>query len=285
MEKIVGKTYSGERSLFKAKDLEIHDAVFLEGESPLKEAHNVSVFSSTFTWKYPLWYSKNAKVVDSVFENESHAGFWYIEGASFARCLFKERKNFRHASRVSLKDSKFMDADETLWWCDDISGQGLYFLGNYVGMQSKRMSFDSIVIDGNYPFDGASEVIIKNSVLNSKDAFWNAHGITLENCEINGEYFGWNSSNVVLKRCKIRSHQGFCYMDDVTLIDCEIYDSDLTFEYVSNAKVRIIKGELDVKNPISGSFVAPKYKNIELSDDMRVQKDNLSFRGLDDGEI
>ncbi len=285
MEKIVGKTYSGERSLFMAKDLEIHDAVFLEGESPLKEARNVSVYSSTFTWKYPLWYSKNVKVVDSVFENESHAGFWYIEDASFAGCLFKERKNFRYASKVSLKDSKFMDANETLWWSNDISGEGLYFRGNYVGMQSKRMNFDNIVIDGNYPFDGASDVVIKNSVLNSKDAFWNAHGIVLEDCEINGEYFGWNSSNVTLKRCKIKSHQGFCYMDEVTLIDCEICDSDLTFEYVSSAKVKIIKGELDIKNPISGSFFAPKYKRIELSDDARVEKERLSFESLADGKI
>lgn len=286
MQTLKGKTFSGERSLFRASNIHLIDARFLEGESPLKESENIEIDRATFTWKYPLWYSKKIKVKDASFINEAHAGIWYTKDASFTDCRFEERKSFRHSSDISLTRCEFLDARETLWWCQGVEGKELAFRGDYVAMGSSDLSFVDIKIIGNYPFDGAKRVHIKNSYLQSKDAFWNAEDILIEDSTIEGEYFGWNSRKVTLRHCKIVSHQGFCYMDDVVLEDCEIENSDLTFEYVSNANVVISKGELDLKNPLSGVFVAPSYKNIEFSDE-RIDRNLVKIirKGETDGSI
>ena len=52
---------TGERALFHARDLNIYDTIFDDGESPLKESRNIELWSSMFKWKYPLWYCKNIK--------------------------------------------------------------------------------------------------------------------------------------------------------------------------------------------------------------------------------
>ena len=277
MEKIVGKSCSGERSLFGVKDLELDNVTFFEGESPLKETEHILVKNCSFSWKYPLWYSKELEVRDSRFYNESHAGIWCTKDSSFDGCVFEEGKNFRHAENIEISNCVFSKASETIWWCEKMKVQKCSFAGDYLGLGSKNSTFDSIEVNGNYPFDGSKNIHIKNSVLHSKDAFWNSENILIEDSVIESEYFGWNSKNVKLVRTKIVSHQGFCYMDNVTLIDCEMHDSDLTFEYVSNANVTIVKGELDLKNPISGTFIAPSFKAILLND-KRVEKEHLIFQ-------
>ena len=49
------KLLTGERALFASRDLRIVDSVFDDGESPLKESHNIELENSSFKWKYPLW--------------------------------------------------------------------------------------------------------------------------------------------------------------------------------------------------------------------------------------
>lgn len=281
MEKIIGKSYSGERSLFGAKDLILEDVTFLEGESPLKESSNIELQKCSFSWKYPLWYSKQLKVKECRFYNESHAGIWYTKDSSFEGSSFEEGKNFRHSHDIAISNCAFSKAAETLWWCNKIQVKDCSFNGDYLGLGTSDSSFDSIKIDGNYPFDGSRNIHIKKSVLHSKDAFWNSENVLIEDSVIEGEYFGWNSKNIKLVRTKIISHQGFCYMDNVTLIDCEMIDSDLTFEYVSHANAHLVKGELDLKNPISGTFLAPSFKAILLNDE-RVEKDHLVFKKTGD---
>ena len=58
---------TGERALFKARDLQIEDCIFADGESPLKESRNIHVVSSSFQWKYPFCYSKDIIVKNSSF--------------------------------------------------------------------------------------------------------------------------------------------------------------------------------------------------------------------------
>lgn len=281
MEVIKDRSFSGERSLFKMSDLSLENVLFLEGESPLKEGKNIRVSRCSFSWKYPLWYCQGVDVSFSRFYNESHAGIWYTRDGRFGSCVFEEGKNFRHSSNIVIVRCSFQKASETLWWCRNCSVKESYAKGEYFGLGSSDIELEGVQIDGNYPFDGSKRVRARHCVFNSKDAFWNSEDVLLEDCEIHGEYFGWNSKKVVLKRCKIVSHQGFCYMDDVRLEDCEMTDSDLTFEYVSNASVHLSKGELDLKNPISGTFVAPSFKNVLLEDD-RTHKDEIFIK---EGEL
>ena len=67
MELVKQAYLKGERALFKSHDLKVEDSVFADGESPLKESKNNHIQTSTFSWKYPIWYSNNIKVENSVF--------------------------------------------------------------------------------------------------------------------------------------------------------------------------------------------------------------------------
>lgn len=276
MKLIEKESFEGERSLFQSHDLHLKECTFLEGESPLKESSSLLVENCTFLWKYPFWYGKDFEVWECLFKNEAHAGIWYTKDSSFRSCRFEEGKNFRHAENIELDSCLFLKATETFWWCHKIHGKRLHIEGDYAFMQSEDIELEDTEILGNYPFDGSKRVRLRNSRLHSKDAFWNSEEITLIDCELDGEYFGWNSKKVTLINCVIKSHQGFCYMDQVTLKGCHFLEGDLTFEYVSNADVDVVEGSLDIKHPISGRFLAPSYKEI-LLDDPRVEKGKLVF--------
>lgn len=270
MQKIIKKTLTGERALFMTHGAEIEDCHFLDGESPLKESGDLKLTNDLFSYKYPLWYGENIVVKDCRFEEMARAGIWYSKHLHFSNCLFEAPKCFRKCHDLTIEDSEFLLAEETLWWNDGIVLKNVKAKhANYLGMGSSNVKADHIEIIGDYLFDGVKNLEIRDSLLECKDAFWNSENVYIENSKIEGEYFGWNSKNMVIKNSTIKSHQGFCYMDGLTMIDCIIEGSDLTFEYCSNLKVSIIGGCLSIKNPISGEIHIGKVEEI-ITDDKRI---------------
>jgi hypothetical protein len=120
---------------------------------------------------------------------------------------------------------------------------------------------ENIVLDGNYFLDGARNVVIKNSVLNSKDSFWNCENVEVYDSTIIGEYIGWNSINVKFVNCKIETNQGFCYMEHLILENCVLENTDLAFEFSRvNA---VVNSKIDsVKNILSGKVKAKEIGEI-----------------------
>lgn len=265
MQKIINGDFEGERSLFKAQDLEIRNTIFHDGESPLKESNNIKLNKVEFKWKYPLWYSKNIKVSNSIFRVMSRSGIWYTSNISLKDTIVEAPKEFRRSDRIKITNCKFLDATETLWSCDKVKIKDSYFKGDYLLMNSKNIEIDNMVLDGNYCFDGGRNIVIRNSILNSKDSFWNATNVLVENSTITGEYIGWNSKNVTFRNCKIESNQGFCYMENLVLEDCVLVNTTLAFEYSSvNAK---INSHIDsVKNPIKGRIECDSIGELILDD-------------------
>ena len=58
-------------------------------------------------------------------------------------------------------------------------------------------------------------------------------------------------------------------MKNITLIDCEVVNSDLTFEYCSNINADIVSEIDSVKNPLSGKIKAKGIKEI-IQDDPNI---------------
>ena len=252
MKKIVNELLVGERSLFKGKNLIINNSTFKDGESPLKESNNIKVNNSTFGYKYPLWYSKNVEVKETLFEPMSRSGIWYTKRINFIDNTVNAPKEFRRSSNINIVNTKFSDAEETLWSCNRVSIKDSTFdNADYLLMNSKNIEIDNITVNGNYFCDGGRNIIVYNSTLNSKDSFWNCKNVYLENCTVNGEYFGWNSENVTLVNCKVKSHQGFCYMKNLKMINCTLEETDLAFEY-STVDATINSNIDSIKNPIAG---------------------------------
>lgn len=246
-------TFTGERALFFGRDLEIENCTFEDGESPLKESDGTVLTGCSFKWKYPLWYSKNARLKNCTLHEMARSGVWYTEDIFFEDCTLLCPKTFRRSKNIYLKNVSLPDAKETFWSCDGIKLENVTAAGDYFGMNSRNIEADGFKLDGNYCFDGGENIVVKNSFLNSKDSFWNTKNVFVENTEIIGEYIGWNSENVVFKNCTIESLQGFCYMKNLKLINCRLRATTLAFEYSS------VEADIDfcdsIKNPSEGVIV------------------------------
>ena len=267
MQTIIQQKYSGERALFMARDLEVRDTIFENGESPLKESADIKLDNCVFKWKYPLWYSRNINVKNSTWLEMGRAGVWYTDNISVSDSMIEAPKNFRRCSGVMLKNVTFSNAAETLWNCKNVNIDGAVVTkGDYFGMNSEDLKIDNLTLYGNYAFDGCKNIEITNSRLLTKDAFWNTENVTVKDSYIQGEYLGWNSKNLILYNCTIESLQGMCYIENLVMRDCKLINTTLAFEY-SEVDAAITTKIDSVFNPSSGKIAAPAIGDLIIEKD------------------
>ena len=112
---------TGERPLFGESGLQINHTLFGEGESPLKECHQIEMENSMFQWKYPLWYSSDIEVKDSTWAEMARAGVWYTNNIHIENALIEAPKNFRRCNQLKLDNVFLPNAAETLWNCSNVT--------------------------------------------------------------------------------------------------------------------------------------------------------------------
>ena len=260
--------FKGERALYAADGIKVYDSIFDDGESPLKESKNVEIYDSQFKYKYPLWYSNNVTVKGSNWFEMARSGVWYTNNISVEDALIQAPKNFRRCDGVSLTNVTMTDAEETFWNCKNIKLKNVTAKGHYFAMNSENIEIQDFKLDGNYSFDGAKNITIKNAVLLSKDAFWNSENVTVYDSYICGEYLGWNSKNLTFVNCTIESLQGLCYIDNITMKNCKLINTTLSFELASNVDAEITTKIDSVFNPISGTITAPQIDTLIVEKDI-----------------
>ena len=275
MEKIIQQKLGGERALFNKKDLILEDVYFDFGESCLKECENIEVYNTIFSWKYPMWYSKDIKCKNVRLLETARSGIWYTSNISIINSTIDAPKTFRRSSNIKLENVSMVNASETLWNCKDINIKNVSAKGDYFGMNSKNIVIDRLNLTGNYCFDGCSNIRIKNSSLMAKDSFWNCDDVIVEDSTIIGEYLGWNSSNITFINCTIQSLQGFCYMKNVKLVNCKLINTTLSFEY-SSVDADIVSNIDSIKNPISGNIKAKHVDEI-IIDENKIEGSNCKI--------
>lgn len=266
MEKIKQKVLTGERALFGSKNLEIIDCSFENGESPLKESANLKIQSSSFRWKYPLWYCKNVETDNTMWYENARAGVWYTDNITVRNAIIQAPKNFRRCDGLTLSNVVFTDAQETLWQCKNVKMENVSAKGPYFAMNCENMEVDGLKLDGNYSFDGAKNVVVRNSTLLSKDSFWNSENVTVYDSLISGEYLGWNAKNLTLINCTVESLQGLCYIQNLVMKNCKLINTTLAFEY-STVDAEITTRVDSVLNPISGTIKAESIGELILEKD------------------
>lgn len=255
MQEIRQKTLTGERALFGAKDMMIFDSTFCDGESPLKESGNISLDGCLFKWKYPLWYSNTVRVKDCTLFEMARAGIWYTRDITVTDTCIEAPKTFRRAENIVLENVSMVRADETLWQCKGVKMHNVTAKGDYFAMNSTDMEIDGFTLVGNYGFDGAKNVVIKNAKMLTKDAFWNSVNVTVYDSFISGEYLGWNAKNLTFVNCTIESLQGLCYIQNLVLKNCKLLNTTLAFEY-STVQADIVNTVDSVLNPSGGRITA-----------------------------
>jgi hypothetical protein len=122
-KKIRQDFFTGERALFQGENLKIYDSVFADGESPLKESHDIELYTSLFRWKYPLWYSRNIIAKECTWFEMARAGVWYTDNIAVEDSVIEAPKNFRRCSGVNLKNVTFPNAAELIIERDKVNPQ------------------------------------------------------------------------------------------------------------------------------------------------------------------
>lgn len=266
---IKNKDYTGERALFMTHNAVIENVLFHDGESPLKESSDLLITNCTFQWKYPLWYTNNVIVNDSRLLETARSGIWYVNHIEVNKSLIEAPKQFRRSNDIVINDSKFTNAEETLWKCNNVKLKNVEAKGDYLLMNSTNVEIDNLKLNGNYFLDGGKNIVIKNSILNSKDSFWNVENATIINCKINGEYLGWNSKNLTFIDCEISSLQGLCYIKGLKMINCKLLDTTLSFEYCEDIDADIVDEIVSIKNPTSGVIRCKGVKELIVNENSR----------------
>lgn len=263
-QKICDRFYEGERPLYAEANKYLHRVRFYPGESALKHTDNIMVKHCEFMGKYPFWHSNQIVIEQSIFTVYSRAAIWYTNNLIMNNCVVEAPKMFRRVSNLKIENTRFPNAGETLWNCDNVTMKNVEMRGaDYVFMNGENIEIDGFKLQGNYSFQDAKNVTIRNAYLDSKDAFWGTENVTVYDSVLDGEYLGWHSKNLRLVNCTIRGEQPLCYATDLILENCVMEETDLCFEY-SSLDADIVSDIISIKNPLSGSIKAHSIGEIIL---------------------
>ncbi len=267
---ISNKFFEGERPLFASHDIRLENVKFYPGESAIKECRNVEAYRCEFMCKYPFWHNDGAVIDECLFTVYSRAAIWYSRNIRMTNSRVEAPKMFRELDGLHLENVKLTSAGETMWNCRDITIRGVEARGgDYIFMNCVGIDIDGFRLQGNYSFQDARNVVVRNAVLDSKDAFWKTENVTVYDSEISGEYLGWHSKNLRLVNCRIAGTQPLCYCTDLVLENCTMdADCDLAFEY-STVEATVAGNIVSVKNPAGGHITADSIGEIIIDENCK----------------
>ena len=252
-ETVQNKQFDEERALYNLTGGDVVDCVFagpMDGESALKEARDVNVKNCSFSLRYPLWHVKKFTVQGTTMDALTRAAIWYAEGGEITDSMLGGIKAVRECDNILLKGCK-VDSSEFGWKSRGIRIEDTEITSEYLLFDSRDVYLKNVKMKGKYSFQYIESLEIEDCQFNTKDAFWHSKNVTVRNTVIRGEYLGWFSEGLTLINCKIIGTQPLCYCKDLKLINCEMEEADLSFEY-SDVEADIRGGVISVKNPKSG---------------------------------
>lgn len=270
MKEIKNQEFGGERPLYKSEDLRLEDVTIHAGESSIKECRNISAEKCQFEGKYVFWENDGVRCKNCLFTEGARSSVWYSSHIRYEDCQVDAPKMFRRAHFVELINTNIPHGEQTFWDCDHVTLRNVEIgEADYLFMHTEDIDIEDYKQDGNYSFQYAKRVVIKNALINSKDSFWESEDCTVIDSEINGEYLGWYSKNLKLIRCHITGTQPLCYCENLILEHCTFGDdADLALEYSSvNGNIR---GKVvSIKNPTSGEVTVEELGELIIDENQK----------------
>ena len=268
MQIIKDMTYDQERALYGATDIEIVNCRFdgpADGESALKESHDVKVRDSYFNLRYPFWHDHTLEIDNCELTANCRAALWYTDHALITNSRLHGIKALRECHDIMLKDCD-VDSPEFGWNVHDVELERVNVHGEYFMLNAHELTLRNVRLEGKYSFQYVHRADISDSVFNTKDAFWHSSHMTVRDSEINGEYLGWYSDHLTLINCDISGTQPLCYCTNLKLINCRMHGADFAFER-SHVQAELTTPLISVKNPYSGQITAPAIGEIIRDDE------------------
>lgn len=271
MEIVKDQYFEGERPLYARREgLYLENVSIGPGESSLKEGAQIEAVRCEFNGKYPFWECDGFTVRECTFREGARAALWYSRGCRMEDCLVEAPKMFRRITDVSLQNVQLTNALETFWDCRGLRLRNVQAQkADYIFMHCEDIDIDNFRLQGNYSFQYARNVVIRNADLDTKDAFWESEDVTVYDSRIQGEFLGWYARNLRLVRCQIGGSQPLCYCQNLVLEDCTFEpDANLAFEY--STVQATVRGHIpSVKNPTSGFIKADAIGEIILDENLK----------------
>ena len=266
-QKIQGKQFDEERSLYHLQTADITDCVFAgpaDGESVLKEARDVHLNNCRFSLRYPLWHVHDFALQNSRMDELPRAAIWYAENGKITGSDLGGIKAVRECRNIFLHNCT-IDSAEFGWKSQGITLSDSRIRSEYLFFDSRDVSLENVAMQGKYSFQYMQNLTIRNCNLDTKDAFWHSKNVTVFNSTVKGEYLGWFSEGLTLVGCKIIGTQPLCYCKKLKLVDCTMEATDLSFEY-SDVEATILGHVDSIKNPRSGEIVVDSVGQIITGD-------------------
>lgn len=259
--------FDEERALYGIDSSSIEKCKFsgpADGESALKECNNFKVSDCFFNLRYPLWHVDKAELSNNEMTENCRAAMWYDNDLKIKNSIINGIKEVRECRGVELIDCQISSV-EFGWMSHDLKINNCSLISEYPFLFSRDIEIDNLKMKGKYSFQYVNNMVIRNSVLDTKDAFWHSKDVTVYDSIVKGEYLGWYSENLHFVRCKIIGTQPLCYCKNLIMEQCEMEDTDLSFEN-SEVKAEIIGDILSVKNPRDGFIKADDIKEVILDE-------------------
>ena len=271
MKLIENGTFDAERAFYESDDVTIRNCIFegpADGESAFKESSNVTVQECVWRLRYPFWHDEGVTMRETELTDTCRAAFWYSRGINVANSRLHGTKALRECEDINLTECDVV-SDEFGWSCQRVAVTNCHAEGAYFMMRSMGLRFENVSFKGKYSFQYREDAVLERCDLDTKDAFWHAKRVTVRDSVIRGEYLGWYAEDITFERCRIIGTQPLCYCKNLTMIDCEMVDADLSFEK-SHVQATLTAPIISIKNPLSGRITVPAVGEI-IREDERYQ--------------
>lgn len=258
MNIITGKTFDEERALYGEQDIVVEGCRFdgpADGESAFKEGGEITVKNCFFNLRYPFWHDNGLKIEASEMTELCRAALWYSHGIEIRDTRLHGIKALRECGDVKMRGCDII-SPEFGWSVQGIDMEQCMVQSEYFMMRSDHLTFRNVEMKGKYSFQYITDSVFEDCVFDTKDAFWHAKNITVRNSVVKGEYLAWYSENIIFENCKIIGTQPLCYCRNLKLVDCEMIDTDLSFER-SEVEAVLTAPVVSIKNPLSGHIYVP----------------------------
>ena len=266
-ERIEGKQFDEERSLYNLTGADVHNCVFAgpaDGESVLKEARDVALRGCSFSLRYPLWHVRGFSMDGCSMDEKTRAAIWYAWDGRIENSNLGGIKAVRECGNIAISGSE-IDSQEFGWMSSGISLTDSSIRSEYLFFGSRDVKLQRVQMKGKYSFQYMDGLEIRDSNLDTKDAFWHSKNVTVYDSTVKGEYLGWFSENLTLVNCHISGTQPLCYCKGLRLVNCTMEGADLAFEY-SDVEAEVKGHVISVKNPRSGRITLDSVGEVIMGD-------------------
>lgn len=256
---ITDKTFDEERALYGERDILVKNCSFdgpADGESAFKEGKDVKVENCFFNLRYPFWHDDGLKISASEMTELCRAALWYSHNIEINDTKLHGIKALRECGNVIMRGCDII-SPEFGWSVQGINMEDCTAESEYFMMRSNHLTFRNVQMKGKYSFQYITDSVFEDCVFDTKDAFWHGKNVTIRNSTIKGEYLAWYSENITFENCRIIGTQPLCYCKGLRLINCEMTDTDLSFER-SEVEATLTAPIVSIKNPLSGHIYVPE---------------------------